>query len=90
MYRPEAVIGTGAEWRRWDNFYLRAGIGDIELNRTIIDGEGRYANESSFQVSAGFAYDLSRVRNDLWLNYGVATDKVWAGIDQQLDITCRF
>lgn len=88
--RPEAILGTGAEWRRWDNFYVRAGIGSIALNSFILSDADRYSSEASFQITAGFSYDLARVRKGLWLNYGVATDKVWAGIDQQLDVTYAF
>jgi len=88
--RPEAFLGTGAEWRRWDNFYVRAGIGGIILNGLITSDAKRYSNEASFQITAGFSYDCSRVKKGLWLNYGVATDKVWAGIDQQLDLTLAF
>jgi hypothetical protein len=88
--RPEAICGTGAEWRRWDNFFLRAGIGSIALNSFIFSDADRYYGEAAFQVTAGFSYDLTRVRKGLWLNYGVATDKVWAGIDQQLDIAYAF
>jgi hypothetical protein len=88
--RPEAILGTGAEWRRWDNFYVRAGIGSIALNGIIVSDSDRYSSEAAFQVTAGFSYDLARVRKGMWLNYGVATDKVWAGIDQQLDVTYAF
>jgi hypothetical protein len=41
-------------------------------------------------MTAGFSYDCSKVKKGMWLNYGVATDKVWAGIDQQLDLTLAF
>jgi hypothetical protein len=88
--RPEAILGTGAEWRRWDNFYVRAGIGSIALNGIILSDSDRYYGEAAFQITAGFSYDLARVRKGLWLNYGAATDKVWAGIDQQLDVTLAF
>jgi hypothetical protein len=88
--RPEAILGTGAEWRRWDNFYVRAGIGSIALNGRLVSDADRYYGEAAFQVTAGFSYDLARVRKGMWLNYGVATDKVWAGIDQQLDVAYRF
>jgi len=87
----EAILSTGAEWRRWENFYVRAGIGDIPINSSIVrDGE-QYSKEFGMRFTAGFSYDLSkRVRKGLWVNYGVTTDKIWAGIDQQLDVTLTF
>lgn len=88
--RPEVILGIGAEWRRWETFYVRAGVGDVTLNRDIYGDADRYRRESSYQITAGFAYDLSKFRRGMWLNYGVTTDKVWAGIDQQLDVTLAF
>ncbi|MBN1131361.1 MAG: hypothetical protein JXA71_20410 [Chitinispirillaceae bacterium] len=90
LERPELNVSAGAEWRRWDNFFVRGGIGDISLYRDLYGDPGRYRNEAAFQVAAGFSYDMVKVRQGLWLNYGIATDKVWAGIDQQLDVTLTF
>ncbi len=87
----EAVISTGAEWRRWENFYVRAGIGDVAVNSSIFRDSKQYSREFGMRITAGFSYDLSKkVRKGLWVNYGAATDKVWAGIDQQLDVTLSF
>jgi len=87
----EAFLFTGAEWRGWDNFYVRAGIGDVPINNLIFrDGE-QYARKFGMRFTAGFSYDLSkRVRKGLWVNYAAATDKVGAGLDQQLDVTLAF
>jgi hypothetical protein len=87
---PELNVSAGAEWRRWDNFYVRGGIGDISLYRDLYSDPDRYGNEAAFQVAAGFSYDLAKVRKGMWVNYGVATDKVWAGIDHHLDVTFAF
>jgi hypothetical protein len=87
----EAFLSTGAEWRRWENFFLRAGIGDVPVNGSIFRHGGQYGREFGMRFTAGFSYDLSkRVRKGLWVNYAAATDKVWAGIEQQLDITLSF
>lgn len=87
----EAFFSTGAEWRRWDNFYVRAGIGDLPVNSLIFHDGEHYAREFGFRFTAGFSYDLSeKVRKGLWVNYAAATDKVWAGLDQQLDVTLSF
>ena len=87
----EAVISTGAEWRRWENFYIRAGIGDVAVNSAIINDAEQYSREFGMRFTAGFSYDLSKqVRKGLWVNYGAAIEKAWAGIDQQLDVTLSF
>jgi hypothetical protein len=88
---PEVFLSTGAEWRRWETFYVRAGIGDVPLNGSMFrDGE-LYKREFGVRFTAGFSCDLSqRVRKGLWANYAVATNTMWAGIDQQLDITLAF
>jgi hypothetical protein len=91
LNRPEAVISSGAEWRRWDNLFVRAGIGDLSLTGDITGDPDRYWRQFGVRLCAGFSYDLSkRVRKGLWINYGAATDKVWAGIEQQLDVTYSF
>jgi hypothetical protein len=87
----EAVLSTGAEWRRWDNFYVRAGIGDVPINGSMFRGEEHYSRQLGMRLTAGFSYDISRrVRKGLWVNYAAATDKVWAGLDQHLDVTMSF
>jgi hypothetical protein len=89
--RTEAVVSTGAEWRRWDNFYVRAGLGDIGITGDLVRDTKQYSKESGMRITAGFSYDLSKtVRRGMWLNYSAATDKVWAGLDQQLDVTLSF
>jgi hypothetical protein len=88
--RPEFSISAGAEWQRWDRFFMRGGIGDISFYRDMYGNFGRYRNEAAFVVAAGFSYDMAKVKKGMWLNYGIATDKVWAGADQHLDVTLAF
>jgi hypothetical protein len=86
----EAVVNNGVEWRYWERFYVRAGIGDIAINRDLAAHTRAYFDDFSMRLSAGFSADLARLKPGLRFNYGVSTDKVWAGIDQQLDITYVF
>lgn len=88
--KMEAHLFTGFEWRRWEIFCLRAGIGNIVLNRDIVSDWDFYSRNFMFKIAAGFGWDLARVRKGLVLNYAVTTDKVWAGIDQKLDVVYKF
>ncbi len=86
------VINNGFEWQRWKIFYIRAGIRDIILNRDIFANSGRYKDHFSLAGSLGFQLDLSKALKgrDVKLNYGISNDKVWAGLDQQLDFIVLF
>jgi hypothetical protein len=86
----EAQLSSGFEWQRWNTFCLRAGLGDILISRDITSDWGFYARNFTFKLAAGFGWELSKVRKGLTLNYAVSTDKVWAGIDQKLDIVYKF
>jgi len=88
--RAELVLCTGAEWRRWDNFYVRAGLGDLSFTSDLFRGVKNYAEDMGSQFTAGFSYRPSKKQNSLWINYSAATDKVWAGVDQQLDVCLGF
>ena len=90
LYRPEANLGAGWEWQYWDKFYIRAGIGDFLINGNLISKSEKYLSVFPFRITSGFSFDLSRSRQDLKLNYGIATDKAWAGIDQQIDLSISF
>jgi hypothetical protein len=91
--RMEARIHTGLEWRRWQTFRIRAGLDDITLNRDMAsaphDGYD-YWRDFSLRITAGFGWDIVKLGRGLTLNYGVATDKVWAGLDQMLDVVYKF
>lgn len=82
----EIRLNNGFEWKRWDAFALRAGLGDLLLNRSVFSN----ADGLNPRVTLGFGVDLSKVRKGLVLDYAVTTDRVWAGIDQQTDLTLRF
>jgi hypothetical protein len=88
--RAEAFLYNGFEWRRWDTFRIRAGIGDLALSTKMFSDTEEYFDNFVFRLTAGFGVDLTKVRKGLKLNYAVATDKVWAGIDQILDVTYAF
>jgi len=90
LYRPEANLSAGWEWQYWDKFYIRAGIGDFLINGKMISKSEKYLSVFPFRITTGFSFDLSRSRQDLKLNYGIATDKAWAGIDQQIDLSISF
>jgi outer membrane receptor for ferrienterochelin and colicin len=82
---PELVLAAGARWKFGDAIALRAGIGDIEIS-------GGYDFWDSFspRFAAGFSYALPKPRNGAVFNYAITTDRVWAGVDQQFDITVSF
>jgi hypothetical protein len=88
--RPEAYLSTGAEWQNWKSFYLRAGLGEILINGDLQKDSEEYLREFPFKFTAGLSVDLSKHVKGLFVNYGMATDKTGAGIDQQLDVTYRF
>lgn len=93
LNQMEAHVHTGVEWQRWQTFRVRAGFDDIVFNRGMVsapkDGVD-YWRDFSLRVTAGFGWDVVKVGKGLTLNYSVTTDKVWAGIDQMLDVVYRF
>jgi hypothetical protein len=88
--QSQATLSAGVEWRRWDHFYLRAGIGDIAVTRDLVGNTGTYFDEYSMRVTAGFSRELTEIRTGLWFNYGIANDKLWTGVNQQVDVTAGF
>jgi hypothetical protein len=89
----EARIHTGVEWQRWNSFRIRLGIDDLAFNRSMFEAAHNgidYWHDFSCRVTGGFGWDLVKVHRGLTLNYSVATDKVWAGIDQMLDVVFKF
>jgi len=87
---PEVVIAAGARWKFSDAITLKAGIADVELAGDLFTGENGYRDSFSPRVAAGFSYSLSKLRRGAQFNYSLMTDRVWAGIDQQFDITVTF
>jgi len=85
-----AQFFTGFEWQCWSTFCLRTGLGDIVIDRDIVSDGGSYWRDFTFKITAGFGWELVKVRKGLVLNYAVTTDKVWAGIDQKLDLVYKF
>lgn len=86
----EAVLHNGLEWHAWDIFHIRLGLGDLALNSGMFDSDSEYWEDFSVRVGAGFAWDLRWIRDGMWLNYGLSTDRSGALFDQVLDITLTF
>lgn len=84
--RKSAVLCAGAEWRRWERFCVRAGLMDIDVDADIFSAPRTWASHLAPAVTAGFGLDLSQVRSGLSLNYAMATCRIWAGVDQQIDV----
>jgi hypothetical protein len=90
LERMEVRLNNGFEWRRWDAFFLRAGIGDFLLNQDAFSNSKDFWDKASPRIAIGFGADLSKIQRGVWVNYGVATDRVWAGIDQRVDFSYSF
>jgi len=82
---PEAALASGARWKFTDAITLMAGLADIELA-----GGADYWDGFSPRFAAGFSYALPKWARGAVFNYALATDRVWAGVDQQFDITVSF
>ncbi len=90
LERSTLVISNGFEWRGWKEVALRGGIGDLSLDSDIFQNASSYRDNFTLSVSAGIELDAARILKGLMLNYGIATDKVGAGINQQLDCVYSF
>jgi hypothetical protein len=88
--RPEMVLAAGASYRFTNDLVLKAGIADLELNGDIYRDFEAYSDGFSPRVALGFSYHLSRIRHGVFINYSITTDRVWAGGDQQIDVTVMF
>ncbi len=86
------VINNGVEWQKWELFYVRAGVRDVEFNRDLFKNSRRYKNHLTMAITLGCTIDLSKALKgkDMRFNYGISTDKVGAGLDQQLDFVTTF
>lgn len=90
LERPEAYLSTGVEWQNWKTFSIRLGLGEILLNGDITKDSEKYFSEFFCKFTGGFSINLSNLHDGLVLNYGFATDKTWAGLDHQLDLSLSF
>lgn len=88
--RPQAQLCLGWEWQYWETFFIRAGVGDILFNGDMVKDSKEYRDQSSMRISLGCAFDVSKYIKGMKVNYGVSTDKVWAGLDHQLDCIYTF
>lgn len=87
-----AVVNNGFEWQKWEMFYIRAGVRDIVFNRDLFRDSRQYKDAFSLAGSLGCFIDLSKALRgrNIKFNYAVSTDKVGAGLDQQLDFIVSF
>lgn len=90
LEHPELVIHNGFEWRRWETFWIRAGLRDLAINGELLEEGGEFLRRNGFAVTTGFGLDLSKQVDGLALNWAFATDKVWAGVETQLDVVLSF
>ncbi len=87
---PEMVISTGVRWDFRDDLLLRAGLGDIELSSELYRRSEQYRDGFSPRMSLGFTYRLDKWHQGLLFNYALTSDRIWAGVDQQFDLTLAF
>ncbi len=86
----EVVLHNGFEWQTWEVFYIRLGLGDLSLNSNLLYATPEYFETFTARVTAGFSWHMRQLREGLWLNYGIGSDKAGALFDQALDITMTF
>ncbi|MDD5672797.1 MAG: hypothetical protein PHC61_01420 [Chitinivibrionales bacterium] len=88
--RPEARINLGGQWRVSDVFWVRSGLGDIRLNGDLLGNTSAYWDGATPAICAGFGLNVAKFRRGMTINYALRTDKIWEGIDQQIDIGYAF
>jgi len=81
----EAALASGARWKFSDAITLSAGLADIELSSGT-----DYWDGFSPRLAVGFSYALPKRARGAVFNYAITTDRIWAGVDQQFDITVSF
>jgi hypothetical protein len=87
---PEMVLAAGARWKFTDAITLMAGLADVELSGGVIRENSGYWDGFSPRLAVGFSYGLSRWMRGAAFNYALTTDRIWAGVDQQFDLTVSF
>jgi len=86
-----ASINNGFIWKRWENFHILAGIENIILNYNLIKDQDSYKDEFHPVIRLGMYADLSSlIDTDLCIAYSISNDRVWAGVDQKLDLLFNF
>jgi hypothetical protein len=86
---PELVLAAGARWKFTGELTLKAGVADLEFSGGFFRGDDEYWNGAAPRIALGFSYGLWEWKGVLF-NYAIMTDRIWAGIDQQVDITISF
>jgi hypothetical protein len=90
LAHPQVAWNNGFEWHGWDMLHLRAGVRDLTFNGDMLHNRTRYLNGFTFAVSGGCLLDLSSVVKGLNVNYAMATNKAWHGVEQQLECVYAF
>ncbi len=86
-----AVLNNGFKWKRWEHFEILAGIDNILLNYNLIKKTDSYKNEFHPVIRIGMCADFSDLTDtDLSVTYSISNDRVWAGVDQKLDLIFNF
>jgi hypothetical protein len=88
--RPEIVLAAGARWEFSDMITLRTGIADIELSAETFSNNYGHQGNFSPRLTIGFSYALPKFGKGAVINYALLTDRIWAGVDQQLDFAISF
>jgi hypothetical protein len=90
LERMEVRLNNGVEWKRWSAFFLRAGIGDFFLNQDLFSHSSNFWDDAAPRFTLGFGATAPKINKKIRINYGVSTDRVWAGIDQRIDFSYSF
>jgi hypothetical protein len=86
----EALWHNGVEWRYWEKFWLRTGVGEVPFSSRLFSEPTQYRAGFAPRFSIGFAADLKNVHKGLQLNYAFSTDKAMAGVEQIVDLHYAF
>ena len=91
----DAVVNNGFEWQPYEKFRIRLGVREIHLNRDLFRDSQTWGASFRPSITGGFGFDPVRPAGPkggrtLSINYGIGTDRVMHGVDQQLDLTVLF
>jgi uncharacterized membrane protein YcfT len=87
---PQGAWSNGVEWRFWETFWFRLGVGEIPLEGSFVNAPGEYWDAFTLRVTGGFAWELRKLREGLFVHYAIGSDKAGSLFDQALDITLTF
>lgn len=90
LEHPSLVFNNGLEWRRWESMYLRLGVGDIGIDGDMWNDTRYYWDNFSMRFCGGFRFVLPRQFRNTAIGYAISTNKIWLGVDQQVDVSVTF